>query len=93
MSPECTGLLLPLLLDRCHSDPACILNSAYPDRLQSQAESCLPPHPSFKVFALKLQAVPYGCQTIGCLGDGGRFWAEWRLAWPEDCVPESYRVG
>lgn len=49
MSPECTGLLLPLLPDHCHSDPACILNSAYPDRLQFQAESCLP-HPSFKVF-------------------------------------------
>lgn len=49
MCPECTGLLLPLLLDRCHSDPACILNSAYPDRLQSQAESCLPPHtPQFQ---------------------------------------------
>lgn len=63
MSPECTGLLLPLLPDRCHSDPACILNSAYPDRLRWQAESCLP-HPSFKVFALKLQAVPYRCQTI-----------------------------
>lgn len=90
MSPECTGLLLPLLPDRCHSDPACILNSAYPDRLLWQAR-VLPPHPSFKVFPMKLQAVPYRCQTIGCLGDGGRFWAEWRLAWPEDCVSESYR--
>lgn len=43
MSPECTGLLLPLLPDRCHSDPACILNSAYPDRLRSPSRVLPPP--------------------------------------------------